>query len=53
MSALLFIRERRRNLEKIELVGLIRLAAKGSNRDVEKRMERWARDAEVQLTFEE
>lgn len=53
MSALLFIRERRKASEKIDLVSMIRLAINGSKRDVERAMEQWAKDAEISLRFEE
>jgi hypothetical protein len=53
MSALLFIQDKRKALEKIEFVSMLRLAMMGSKRDVEKSMERWAKDAEVNLRFEE
>lgn len=53
MSALLFIQDKRKALERIELVSALRLAMNGSKRDVEKSMERWAKDAEIDLRFEE
>jgi hypothetical protein len=53
MSALLFIQDKRKKLESIEFVSNLRLAMAGSKRDLEKRMERWARDAEIDLRFEE
>jgi hypothetical protein len=53
MSALLFIRNKRRQLEKIEFISLLRLSLYASKKDVEKAMERWARDGEIQLTFED
>jgi hypothetical protein len=51
MSALLFIQDKRKALERIEFVGVLRLAMNGSKRDVEKSMERWAKAAEIELTF--
>jgi hypothetical protein len=53
MSALLFIRDKRRQLEKLEFVSLLRLALHAGKRDLEKTMERWARDGEIKLTFED
>ena len=53
MQAFRFIKERRKSLERIDFVNKVRLAMRGSDRDVKKSMERWARDADVPLTFEE
>lgn len=53
MSALLFIRDKRRALEKIELVGMLRMVMNASKKDLEKRMETWAREAEINLIFED
>ncbi len=53
MSALLFIENKRKAFEKIELVSMLRLAMNGSKRDVEKVMERWAKSAEIDLKFED
>ena len=53
MSALLFIQQKRKALERIEFVSTLRLAMNGTKRDIEKTMERWARDSEIDLTFEE
>lgn len=53
MSALLFIQGKRKAVEQIEFVSMIRLAMNGSKRDVEKAMERWAREAEINLRFED
>jgi hypothetical protein len=53
MSAFAFIARKREAMERIELVGTMRLATNGSKREVEKSMERWAREAEVRLRFEE
>jgi hypothetical protein len=53
MSALLFIRDRRRAVEKIDFVSMVRLAINGSKRDIERAMERWAKEAEINLRFED
>jgi hypothetical protein len=53
MSALLFIRNKRRTFERIEFVSAIRMAMHASRKDLEKAMERWARDGEITLTFED
>ncbi len=53
MSALLFIQRKRMSVERIDMVGALRIAMNGSKQEVEKCMERWARDAEIRLTFEE
>lgn len=49
MNALLFIRDKRKMVESIEFVSMVRLAMNGSKADVEKQMERWAKAAEVRL----
>ena len=53
MSALLFLQNNRKAMERIELVSTMRLAMNGSKHDVEKTMERWAKAAEINLTFED
>ena len=53
MDAFIFIQRRRRSWDKVEIISVIRLALHGEPKDVERQMERWARDAEVPLTFEE
>lgn len=53
MSALLFLRKNRKALERIEFVSMLRLAMNGSKRDVKQTMERWAKAAEINLTFED
>jgi hypothetical protein len=53
MSALLEIRKKRKAFERIEFVSALRLAMVGSKNDVQGAMERWAREAEIRLTFEE
>lgn len=52
MDALIFIRDKREMVEKIDRVNVLRLAG-ASNKDVEKAMVRWARLAEVNLTIED
>lgn len=51
MSALLFIQDKRKKLENIDFVSRLRLAMNGSKQDVEKQMERWAKDAEIELRW--
>lgn len=53
MSAFLFIKDKRVKLENINMVSMIRLAMNGSKQNVEKQMERWAKDAEIDLRFED
>jgi hypothetical protein len=53
MSAFLFMQNKRRSVENIDFVGKIRVAMNGSKKDVEKVMEKWARDAEIRLMFED
>jgi hypothetical protein len=53
MSAYLFIRDKRRALEKIDFVSQLGMAMKGSPKTIERRMERWAREAEVNLIFDD
>jgi hypothetical protein len=53
MSAFLFMQNKRRAVENIDYVGKIRVAMNGSKRDVEKIMERWAKDAEIRLMFDD
>jgi len=53
MSAFLFIQRRRESAERIDFVGMIRTATNGSKQHVEAAMMKWARDAEVDLTFED
>jgi hypothetical protein len=53
MNAFLFMQNKRRSAENIDFVGKIRIAMKGSKQDVEKAMEKWAKDAEIRLLFED
>jgi hypothetical protein len=53
MSALLFIQDKRKKLENIEFVGMLRMAFLGTQRDVKNRMERWAKEGEIDLRFED
>jgi hypothetical protein len=53
MSAFLEIGKHRKAFERIELVSTMRMAMNGSQREVEKCLERWARQAEIHLRFEE
>lgn len=53
MNAFLFIQNKRKSAENIDFVGKIRVAMKGDKQDVEKAMERWAKDAEIRLMFED
>ena len=53
MSALLFIQDKRKALEKIETVSMLRMAMNASKKDIEKVMLSWARSAEIDLTFED
>jgi hypothetical protein len=53
MSALLFIQNKRKSLERIDLVDALRLAVNGSSERVERVMMRWAREAEINLFMEE
>jgi len=53
MSALLFLQEKRKAGERIEFVSTLRLAMNGEAKSVEKVMQRWAKSAEIDLTFEE
>ena len=52
MRAFLFIQEKRKSYEKMDFVTMLRLA-KADQKAYEQQMERWARDAEVSLRFEE
>jgi len=52
MSAFLQIAKARKAEENIEFVGMIRLAMNGSKQDIERQMQRWARDADIQLRME-
>jgi hypothetical protein len=53
MSALLFIQERRKSQERIDFVSQIRIAQHGDKHSYEKQLERWAKDAEIRLSFED
>jgi len=53
MNALLFIQDKRKAMEKIEFVSMVRLATGGSKKAIEKAMEQWARQADIMLTFED
>jgi hypothetical protein len=52
MSALLFIQNKRKSWEKVEMLSVLRMA-NAESKQAEKQMERWARDAEIRLRFEE
>jgi hypothetical protein len=52
MSALLFVQSKRKLLERIELVSTLRMAMNGTKDQLEKQMERWAKDAEIDLRWE-
>src|SRR6516164_6593086 len=51
MSALLFIQNKRKSWEKVEMLSVLRMA-NAESKQAEKQMERWARDAEIRLRFE-
>ena len=53
MSAFLFIQQRRKSAEKIYFVEQVRLATNGSKDGLEKSMMKWARDAEIDIRFED
>jgi hypothetical protein len=53
MHALLWIQDTRKALENIEFMGMVHVAMKGSKQDIEKAMGKFARKADVNLTFEE
>jgi len=53
MSAFLFIRDKRRTLERISFISQYRMAMNASSKSIEKKMERWAREAEINLVFED
>jgi len=53
MSALLFIQDKRKTLDRIQLVSTLRMAFSSSQKDVEKHLSRWAKDADIELTFED
>ena len=52
MDALLFIQDKRRHLEKIETVSMLRMMH-ASKKDAERIMEKWAKHAEIELSFED
>jgi hypothetical protein len=52
MNALLFIQDKRKALEKIDLLSLMRVA-QSSKKNVEKAMHQWARSADVDLRLED
>jgi hypothetical protein len=53
MSAFLFIQQKRKILERIEFLSTMRQAMHGESRAIEKQMERWAREVEIRMTFED
>lgn len=53
MNALLFIKRKREALERIEFISTLRVAMNGDKRDVEQYMHRLAREADVNLRFED
>lgn len=53
MSAFLFIQRRRASAEKIDFVEQIRVATNGSKQGVEQSMMKWARDADIDIRFED
>ncbi len=53
MSAMLEIQKHRRAFERLEFVSSMRLSMHAQKKELEKTMERWARSAEIQLTFED
>jgi hypothetical protein len=53
MSALLFIAEKRRVMERIDLAMLIRTAMNAGKQDFQKAMDRLAKSAEIDLRWEE
>jgi len=53
MSALLFIADKRKKLERLDQISTIRLAMNGTKKDVERYMQKLARDADIRLNFEE
>jgi len=53
MNALLFIQGKRKDIERIEFVHAMRLAMKGTKQGIEKAMEKWAKSAEINITFED
>ena len=52
MHALLYIQNMRKKLENIEFVGMLR-TAKANKRDYQKSVDRWAREGEIDLRWEE
>ena len=53
MAAFLFIQEKRKVMERIDFVSTLRLSMNAGKADLEKVMDRWARSADIHLTFEE
>jgi hypothetical protein len=52
MSALLFIQDKRRTVERIEFVSSLRMAMNAKSDSLKKQMEAWARHAEIDLYFD-
>jgi len=52
MSAFLYIQGKRRLLEKIENADTLRVGSKSGPKDYEKALERWAKDGEINLSFD-
>jgi hypothetical protein len=53
MSAYLFIQEKRRTAERIDMVDTLGIGMHGTKRDLERILGRWARSAGIKLTFSE
>lgn len=53
MDAFIFIQNRRKSRERIDFVGQLRTAQHADKRAYERQLEQWARDAELNLRFEE
>ena len=55
MSAFLFIQKKRKALDNIDQLSLLRLSqarGKDAKKVIEQQMEKWAREADVQIMFE-
>jgi hypothetical protein len=53
MHAFLHVQKTRAAEERIDFVSSLRVATKASKNEYEKAMQRWARAAEINLTFED
>jgi len=53
MSALLFIQDKRRAIERIEFVGSLRVAMHAKADTLKKKMEQWAKHAEIDLYWDD